>query len=262
MFVIGERINGMFKDVADAIKNQDKKIIQDLAQKQLSAGANALDVNVGTAAENSLAAMEWLVKTITEVTDAPLAIDTTKSDVMEAGLKLCKGKSIINSIQGSQEKMEKLLPLAKQYNSSVIGLTMNEKGIPKDAAARTEIAAMIITACQEKAIDANDIYIDAVILPVNVGQEHATEVLETIRQCKILSSPPPKTVLGLSNVSQKTINRPLVNRTDVVMAIACGLDAAILDPMDKEIMDALITAELLLGKQIYCDNYIEAYKKS
>jgi len=261
MFVIGERINGMFKDVADAIKSQDKKTIQDLAAKQLSSGADALDVNVGTASENPVAAMEWLVKTIAEVTPAPLAIDTTKFAVMETGLKLCKGKSIINSVHGTKEKMDNLLPLAKQYSSSVICLTMNEKGIPQDAASRTEIAATILTACQEIGIDASDIYIDAVILPVNVAQDHAVEVLETIRQTKLLSSPPPKTILGLSNVSQKALNRPLVNRTYVAMAVANGLDAAIMDPMDTQLMETMITAELLMKKQIYCDNYIKAYRQ-
>jgi 5-methyltetrahydrofolate corrinoid/iron sulfur protein methyltransferase len=106
-----------------------------------------------------------------------------------------------------------------------------------------------------------DLFIDAVILPVNVGQPHAKEVLETIKQVKILCDPPPKTVLGLSNVSQGTVNRPLINRTYLTMAVAAGLDAAIVDPMDKDLMDEMITAELLMEKAIYCDSYIDAYKK-
>ncbi len=262
MFIIGERINGMFGDVAQAIKKKDKKVIQDLAKKQLESGANALDVNVGPAADNPLEVMEWLVNTIGEVSDAALAIDTTKADVMEAGLKLCKGKSIINSVQGSQEKMDLFLPLAGKYKSAVICLTINEKGIPGDAASRTEIAVTLLTACQEKGIDVNDIFIDAVILPVSATQEHSKAVLETITQIKILSDPPPKTILGLSNVSQKASDRSLVNSTYMSMAVSAGLDAAILDPMDNTLMNTMITAELLLGKQIYCENYIEAYKKS
>jgi len=261
MFVIGERINGMFNDVARAITEGDKATIQDLALKQMEAGADALDVNVGPAAEHPLTAMEWLVKTIGEVTDAPLSIDTTKFEVMEAGLRLCKSKSIINSTSGDTEKLDLLLPLAKKYNASIIGLTMNKSGIPKNAESRAEIAAQIVTSAQEYGIDMSELYIDGVILPVNVAQDHSREVLETIRQCKLLCDPPPKTILGLSNVSQKTLDRPLVNRIYLAMAIACGLDAAILDPLDRDLMNSMITAELLMGKQIYCDNYLEAYKK-
>lgn len=261
MFVIGERINGMFKKVAWAIKDGDRGFIQDLAKKQIAAGANALDVNVGPAAGDPKGAMEWLVETITEATDVPLAIDTTKIQVMEAGLKGCKGKPIINSTSGAKEKLDIILPLAQKYKASVIGLTMDERGVPQDAAARTEIAARILSQALECGMNAEDLYIDAVILPVNVAQPHAEAVLETIRQCKILSDPPPRTILGLSNVSQSSLDRSLVNQTYLVMAVASGLDAAILDPLDRALMDGMITAELLLNKHIYCDSYLDAYRK-
>jgi len=261
MFVIGERINGMFKEVAGAIKERDKATIQTLAIKQIEAGADALDVNVGPASENPLQDMEWLVRTIGEVTEVSLAIDTTKFEVMETGLSQCKGKAIINSTSGDSEKLDKLLPLARKYGASVIGLTMNKNGIPQNAESRAEIAVQIVTRAQEVGIEMSQLYIDGVILPVNVAQDHSREVLETIRQCRLLCDPPPKTILGLSNVSQKTLDRSLVNRTYLAMAIACGLDAAILDPLDKELMDSMITAELLMGKQIYCDNYLEAYRR-
>ena len=261
MFIIGERINGMFENVARAIREGDKATVQDLALKQIEAGADALDVNVGPAAEDPLRAMEWLVNTISEVANRPLAIDTPKFEVMEAGLNLCKNKAIINSTSGDRERLDKLLPLAKKYSASIIGLTMNKRGIPQNAESRAEIAAQIVTCAQEQGIDMSELYIDGVILPVNVAQDHSREVLETIRQCKLLCDPPPKTILGLSNVSQKTLDRSLVNRTYLAMAIACGLDAAILDPLDKDLMNSMITAELLMGKQIYCDKYLEAYKK-
>ena len=261
MFVIGERINGMFNDVARAIKDGDKVTIQELARKQIEAGAAALDINVGPGAENPLRVMEWLIMTIGEVTGASLAIDTPKFEVMEAGLKLCKSKAIINSTSGDKEKLDRLLPIAKKYNASVIGLTMNKSGIPKDAESRAEIAAQIVTSAQEHGIDMSELYIDGVILPVNVAQDHSREVLETIRQCKLLCDPPPRTILGLSNVSQKTLDRSLVNRTYLAMAVASGLDAAIMDPLDSDLMNSMITAELLMGKQIYCDNYLEAYMK-
>ncbi|MEK7868300.1 MAG: dihydropteroate synthase [Candidatus Omnitrophota bacterium] len=263
MFLIGERINGMFKDVAKAIKEKDKSVIQGLALKQISCKANALDVNVGPASSNPKEAMEWLVKTIKEVTDISLAIDTTKLDVMELGLSLCKSKPIINSVNANEEKMNSLFSLAKKYNASIIGLTMDKAGIPKDSEGRMELAMKIVASCVEYGIDTNELYLDAVILPVNVAQSHAKEVLKTIRDSKMLADPAPKTVLGLSNVSQGSSAeyKSLINRTFLTMAIANGLDAAILDVTDKELMDSLITAELLMEKQLYCDSYLEAYRK-
>ncbi|MFA4992282.1 MAG: dihydropteroate synthase [Candidatus Omnitrophota bacterium] len=263
MFIIGERINGMFKDVARAIKEKNKPAIQELAKKQVSAGANALDVNVGPASADPKEAMAWLVRTITEVTDAALSIDTTKQDVMEAGLSLCRSKPIINSLNANEEKMHALFELAKRHNASVIALTMDKAGIPKDADGRLELAMKIVASCMEHGISPSELYLDAVILPVNVAQSHVKEVLKTIRDSKMLADPSPKTILGLSNVSQGSLpgNRELINRTFLAMAIANGLDAAIMDATDKELMDGMITAELLMEKQLYCDAYLEAYKK-
>jgi 5-methyltetrahydrofolate corrinoid/iron sulfur protein methyltransferase len=257
MYIIGERINGMFKDVARAIKTKDKKIIQDLVLKQIQAGASALDVNVGTAAAEPITAMEWLVDSIQEVTDITLAVDTTKLAVMEAGLKRCKSKPIINSTSADDEKLNNFIPLAKKHNASLIGLTMSKKGIPQDAPSRIELAAKIVSCWQEAGLDTKDLFIDAVILPVNVAQAHCPEVLEAIRQTKMLAGPPPKTILGLSNVSQGAKYRSLINRTYLVMALTSGLDAAILDPLDKELMEAALSAELLLNKTIYCDSYLK-----
>lgn len=263
MYIIGERINGMFKDVAGAINKKDKAVIQGLAKKQISCGASALDVNVGPASSNPKEAMEWLVKTITEVTDISLAIDTTKADVMEAGLTLCKSKPIINSVNANRDKMDLLFGLAKRYNASVIGLTMDKAGIPKDAEGRIELAMKIVASAMEHGISASELYIDAVILPVNVAQVHAKEVLRTISESKMLADPAPKTILGLSNVSQGAPPqyKGLINRTFLAIAIGAGLDAAIMDAADNDLVDVAITAELLMEKQLYCDSYLDAYRK-
>ncbi len=263
MLIIGERINGMFKDVAEAIEKKDKSVIQGLAKKQISSGANALDVNVGPSSDNPKETMEWLVKTVVEVSDVALAIDTTKIDVMEAGLSLCKSRSIINSVNANPDKMSNLFPLAKKYNASIIGLAMDKSGIPKDAEGRLELAMKIVASCMEHGIDVSDLYVDAVILPVNVAQGHAKEVLKTIKDTKMLADPAPKTILGLSNVSQGASPqcKGLINRTFLAMAISAGLDAAIMDAADKELIDAAITAELLMEKQLYCDSYLEAYRR-
>ncbi len=261
MLVIGERINGMFKDVGKAIANKDKTVIQKLAKDQVVAGAGMLDVNVGPAAADAVSAMKWLVETIQEVVDVPLALDSTKPQVIEEGLKLAKSKTMINSTTADKEKLDILLPMAKQYGASLIGLTMGKSGIPRDRNERSEFAAQIVSACMEADIDLEDLYLDPIILPVNVAQPQAMEVLESIREFRLLSDPAPKTVVGLSNVSQGTENRSLINRTYLVMAIASGLDAAILDPLDKELMDGVITAEVLLNKHIYCASYLDAYRK-
>jgi 5-methyltetrahydrofolate corrinoid/iron sulfur protein methyltransferase len=262
MDAIGERINGMFTAVRDAIKEQKPEPIQALAREQLGKGARALDVNVGPAVDDAAAAMEWLVKTIREVTEAPLAIDTTKPEVMRRGLELAGPGSIINSTKGQQEQLDIFLPMAVEHDASVVALTIDENGIPRDATGRVEIAMRVVAAAMEKGLPTERVMIDAVILPVNVTQQTPWHVLETIRNVKVLSDPPPKTVLGLSNVSQGTAQRELINRTYLVMCAAAGLDAAIMDVLDTELMDAMITSELLLNRAVYADDFLKAYRAS
>ncbi|MEK6715333.1 MAG: dihydropteroate synthase [Candidatus Omnitrophota bacterium] len=261
MFIVGELINGMYRNVREAIKDKNKKIIQEIALAQTKAGASALDVNCGPASATPGDTMKWLVESIQEVVDTPLCLDSTKADVIEAGLSMAKNKTIINSTGADKERLDILVPLALRYNSLLIGLAMNKKGVPQDRFQRLELAAQIVTYCQENNFNLSDLYLDPIILPVNVAQSQGTEALEAIREFKLLSEPPPKTIVGLSNVSQGTGVRSLINRTFLVMAQACGLDGAILDPLDKDLMDALITAELILNRQIYCDSFLDAYRK-
>lgn len=260
MIVIGERINGMFKDVRAAIQAHDPEPIRDLARRQAEANADYLDVNVGPAADDPLAAIQWLVSTIREVSDLPLAIDTTKMDVMRAGIEAAGGKALINSTTGEKAKLDALMPLAGQYGIPIIALTIDEQGVPRDADGRAAVALNILAAAMEHGVPPQNVLVDAVILPVSAQQENPGHVLETIRQTKLLSDPPPKTVIGLSNVSQSTRYRELINRTALVMALTAGLDAAIVDCLDQELMDAMIAAELLLNRQVYCDDFLKAYR--
>lgn len=261
MFIIGELINGMYKNVRQAIAEKDKRMIQEIAKKQLEAGADALDVNCGPASRDPVSTMQWLVESIQEVTNAPLALDSTKPAVIEAGLKLVRSKAIINSSSADPEKLNIYIPMAIKYKASLIGLTIDAKGIPQDKDKRLELAAQIAASCQEAGLEMTDLYLDPIVLPVNVAQQQMSHILDAIKEFKILSDPAPKTIVGLSNVSQGSSQRSLINRTFVVMTIASGLDAAILDPLDKELMDAAITSELILNKHIYCDSYLDAYKK-
>src|SRR3989338_7624374 len=244
MFIIGELINGMYKDIGKSIQAKDKTVIQKKALEQIKAGSDALDVNCGPASKDPLNDIQWLVQIIQEVTDRPLAIDSSRPQVIEAGLKASKNRAIINSTTADEEKLEILVPLAIKYNAKLIGLTISKKGIP-----------------QNKDQPIEDLYLDPIVMPVNVAQAQMKDILESLREFKIISEPPPKTVVGLSNVSQGTGQRGLVNRTFLIMAVACGLDAAILDPLDKELVDSAITSDLILNKQIYCDSFLDAYRK-
>lgn len=261
MYIIGEKINGMFKKVNQAILERNTAYIKELAKQQLDAGADALDVNVGPESIKPMEDMKWLITTIREVTDKPLAIDTTKPDIMEEGLKLAGEGSFINSTHADNEKLDIYIPMAKKYNAKLIALTISKSGVPQDVNGKMELVTNIISKCLEYEYDISNLYIDPVILPVNVSQQNAYAVLEVIQQIKLVSDPPPKTLLGLSNVSQGTKYRSLIDRTYVVLALHAGLDAAILNPLDYELMNAIITAEICLNKQLYCDSFLEAYKK-
>jgi len=261
MFIIGELINGMYQNIGRAIKEKDKAVIQKCALQQIKEGADALDVNCGPVSRNPISDIQWLIESIQEITDRPLALDSSKPQVIESGLKVIKNKAIINSTTADLEKLDVLIPLAKKFNTKLIGITISSKGIPQNKDQRLELAATIVATCVDNGFPIDDLYLDPIVLPVNVAQAQMKDILESIREFKIISEPSPKTIVGLSNVSQGTSVRQLVNRTFLTMAVAYGIDAAILDPTDKDLMDALITAELILNKHIYCDSYLEAYRK-
>ncbi|KPU43816.1 5-methyltetrahydrofolate:corrinoid/iron-sulfur protein co-methyltransferase [Oxobacter pfennigii] len=261
MEIIGERINGMFKDIREAIKNKDKTAVHEWAIKQTNNGAAWLDISTGAAAEDPMDAMKWLVETVQEVVNTPLAIDTTNYDIMEEALKLCKRPALINSCHADRYKIERVFPMAVKYGAKVIALAMSEEsGIPKTADARVALAMELVAAADEFGLPFDDLYIDPLLLPVNVAQDHGVEAMEALRQIKLLSDPPPKTTCGLSNISQKCANRKLLNRTMLVMLMACGLDSAIADAADDDLMEAAATARIIMNKEIYCDSYIDLYK--
>lgn len=262
MFIIGELINGMYKSVAQAIQAKDAAFIKKLAHDQLAAGADALDLNTGPASKDQVSDLAWLVQTVQAAVSAPLCLDSTKSAAIEAGLKVCQNPSFINSTTADDEKMDLYFPMAKQFHAGLIALTIDKKGIPQDKDRRLELAAYILDAASRHAFPIQDLYLDPILMPINVAQNQLFAILEVIKDFKMLVSPAPKTVLGLSNISQGSSDRHLVNRTFCVMAQAYGLDAAILDPLDAALMEALIAGEVVLNKAIYCDSFVTAYKKS
>jgi len=265
MFVIGERVNGMFKNIGDAIAAKDVKPVQRMAEQQLAAGADALDINVGTRVPKAERGevMEWLVRAVREVTNAPLAIDNPGLETMRRGVSLAsqRGRAIINSTTGQADKLEAFMRIAKEFNAGIICLSIDENGVAATAEAKVEIGMRSLAAAMEVGVSPDDVYLDPIILPVNCDQKAPGIILQTIGQFKLLSDPAPHVVVGLSNLSQGASERGLINRTFLVMGIGCGLDASIHDPLDEEMTNAMITAELLLNKTIYSDSYLSAYRQ-
>jgi 5-methyltetrahydrofolate corrinoid/iron sulfur protein methyltransferase len=257
MLIISERLNGLFKSVGKAVDTRDKKALQDLALEQVKLGANMLDVNTGPGRDDPSGDLVWMIETIQEVTDTPLCIDTPDPNAMEAGLQAVNGRVMINSTTAEANKMEKLFPLAAKYNADIISLTLDEKGIPNDAASRGEMALIMITKAMEHGVATESLYLDPLVLPVGAAQDQGQKVLESLDMFKNLCDPSPKTVVGLSNISNNTKQRPLLNRTYLIMLMAHGLDAAICDPYDRDLIEAVKTSEILLNKKLYADDFLK-----
>jgi 5-methyltetrahydrofolate corrinoid/iron sulfur protein methyltransferase len=261
MIIIGERINGMFKKVREAIQTKDTAFIRDLAASQVRAGATILDINVGTASTDPEKDMVWLVNTVQLEVGVPLSIDSARHEPLEAGLAAVKGKRVLNSTTGKETDLAKLLPMAKKYGASVIALTIDEDGVPSTVDKRVEIAAKILASAIDQGIAVDELYIDPITLPVNCAQDQPERVFAALTQFRMLSDPPPHTTIGLSNISQRLKEHRLLNRTFLIMCMAHGLDSAIVDPLDEDLMKAAITAEMLMNKFIYADSFLEASRK-
>jgi len=256
MLIISERINGQFASVGRAIDQRDEKYIRDLALKQLESGADYLDINTGPGRDDAPTCMEWLVKTAQDAVDLPLCLDSPGPKTMEAGLKACDEKPIMNSTTAELKKMERFFPLANEYDADIVCLTISEKGIPNDAESRTELAMMLVTTAMEHDVMPDKLYIDPVILPVGAAQDQSKVVIDSIQRFRILNDPPIRTIVGLSNVSNATKERSLLNRSFLAMLMGTGLTAAIADPEDKELMKVAKAGEILLNEKLYCDDFL------
>lgn len=258
MLAIGEKINVISRKIGLAMKERDPEPIVQMAKAQVEAGANMLDINIGPGTKDGPGRMEWLVKTVQEVVDVPCSLDSLNPEAIEAGLKVHKGQALINSTNGEQERLKTYLPLAQKYDAKIIGLTMT-KGIPRDATERAAIAVDIMMAAMETGVPVENLYLDPLVLPIKVAQNQAEEVFEAIKLFRQLNDPPLKTVVGLSNVSNG-ITGEIKSRLDRVY-LAClmtlGLDAAILEPLDTELMNTLKTVKVFKEDILYADSYLE-----
>jgi cobalamin-dependent methionine synthase I len=237
MILIGESIHIISKEVNDAVKARDRDVIRKLAKIQADAGADYLDLNLGPAKKDPEEVATWLVGAMQEVTDLPISVDTLNPVAMEAGLKACKKRPLLNSSSGKSDSKERMLPLAKKYNTDVVISVLTDKGCPPDIDSRTESIMDTVAYANELGIPNEDIWVDPIILPVSADQKQVREALEFI---KILGDllPGVKSTVGLSNVSNGTPAelRGILNRTYMVMAGRSGLYSAIADVLDDELV--------------------------
>jgi len=240
MIIIGENIHVIAKDVSQAIRERNAKVIQALAKEQTQTGADYIDLNVGPMKKDTEETMKWLVNCVQAVTDLPLSIDTMNPMAMEAGLKYCKKRALLNSASGKTESKAQMLPLAKKYNCDVVISVMTDKGMPPEVESKIESIMETVSHANDLGIPNEDIWVDPIILPVSTageGQRFAVVCLEFI---KILQDvlPGVKSTVGLSNVSNGVPAhlRPILNRTYLVMLARNGLYSAIADPLDEELM--------------------------
>jgi 5-methyltetrahydrofolate corrinoid/iron sulfur protein methyltransferase len=235
VLIIGENIHIIAPPVKAAIEARDAKTIQDMAVAQVEAGAAIVDLNIGPQKKLGHEIMPWIVDAVQQVTDVPLSLDTTNFAAMEAGLKVCKKPAMLNSASADPERLDSVMQLAAKYGAKVIALTMGVDGIPTTADGRAGIAMeALLPAAEAAGLPVEDVFLDPLVLAVNCNQDVALETVEAIRMFKMMADPPPTTVVGLSNISNGAPpqNRPLINRTMMVMVMGAGLDSAIADPLD------------------------------
>lgn len=247
MYIIGENIHIISQRVKDALKEKDARFFQELAVRQVEAGAQALDVNLGPRKNDWEEVFPWITETLEAVVDVPLSFDSTNVQGIEAGLKkVTKAQPIINSTSAEPERLEKVPLLAKQYNTRLIALTMGQSGIPVAADERVNIAIEhLIPRALEIDFPIADLIIDPLVLTVSGCQEYCPELIEAIRTLQFAWDPPPAISVGLSNVSNAVPreNRPLINRTYCAMLMGAGLQMMIADPLDDKLKHTIRVIE-------------------
>lgn len=253
--VIGERINPTGKKrLQQALLQDDLDYLVNLAIQQVDAGAAILDVNVGFPGVDEATMLPRVVKRLQAVVDAPLQLDSSNPAALEAGLRVYNGKAAVNSVSGTEESMARVLPIVKKYGAAVVGLTLDEGGIPQTALERVAIARRIVERAAALGIPREDVWIDCLTLTVSAQQSQAEETLNAVRM--VTEEMCLRTVLGVSNISFGLPNRLLMTQTFLIRAIQCGLTLPIINPNQVEIMDAIAACRVLSGEDEECRGYI------
>ena len=256
--VIGERINPTGKKrLKQALIDEDYDYILSQAMEQIDAGAEILDVNVGVPKLDDVKMLPRVVKKLQSITDLPLQIDSGNPEAIEAALRVYNGKAIVNSVNGEEAVMDRILPSVKKYGAAVVGLTLDEKGIPDTAEERFAIAERILTKCLEYGIPRENVIIDCLTLTVSAQQKEVVETLKALRMVKERLG--LKTCLGVSNISFGLPARAIINRTFLTMAMECGLDLPIINPNNEDMMASIAAFHVLHNIDRNSVNFIEKY---
>ena len=256
--VVGERINPTGKKrLQQALRDGDSAYPCAQAVAQAEAGAQVLDVNAGLPGIDEAATLEQLVKDLQAITDLPLQLDSSNPEALSRALRIYNGKPIVNSVNGEQNTLDTILPLCKKYGAAVVGLALDEHGIPADAEGRFAIAKRIVAAANAAGIPNEDIYIDCLTLTASAQQEGAVQTLEALTRCK--KELGVRTVLGVSNISFGLPCRGYLNTTFLTMAMAAGLDLAIMNPNTPEMMAAVRAYRVLTSQDKQSTDYVAAY---
>lgn len=259
MILVAEKINTTNKRIQSAVVERDAAFIQELSRQQAEAGADYIDVNAGTIHNGEKEALQWLVKTVQEVVDLPLAIDSADPAVLEGALKLHSGKAMVNSISGEKKRFAAMLPLVKEFKASVVVLCNDDNGIPKDSEKKISIGAGVVEKLIQEGVAVEDIFVDPLLQPLSVNLNSVCDMLTVVQKINSLF-PGIHTICGLSNVSFGLPSRTYLNSALLPMAMFAGMDSAVLDVLDKKLMAQHIAARTLLGQDKYCKNYLQAYR--
>jgi len=260
MLIIAERINATRKRVGAAFAARDAALIQEEARRQAEAGADYIDVNAALSPDAEHGCMIWAVETIRAATDKPLAIDSANPSVVRAGLaRVPKGTAFLNSISGEQARLDAMLPLAVEFQTRMVAMAMDDSGMPTSTDDRWRALEKIFAATDKAGISRDRIFVDPLLRPVSTNPEQTAQVLQMIREIREKGGG-AGTVVGLSNISFGLPARRHLNRTFLAIAAAAGLSAAILDPLEADMMTTAIAAACLTGQDEYCMKYIMAQR--
>jgi cobalamin-dependent methionine synthase I len=259
MIIVGELINASRKAVEAAIEAQDAAAVETLAKNQFEAGAQFIDVNAGVFVHQEAGYLRWLVETVQSAADVPCCIDSPDPRAIEEALKVHRGAAMVNSISLEKQRYDALLPLVSGTDLKVVALCMSDQGMPKTCEDRLAIADRLVDGLVRANVPLENIFVDPLVQPIGVNNTFGVEFLKAIREI-MTRYPGVHTICGLSNVSFGLPERKLLNQTFMVMAVTQGLDAAVVNPLDKRMMANIVTAEALMGKDNFCQNYLKAYR--
>ena len=259
MIIVGEKINTSRKSIEEAVKKRDAAFIIDIARDQAEAGAHYIDVNAGTFVDQEVDCLCWLVETVQSKLDLPLCLDSPNPKALSEAIKRHKGEPMINSISLEQDRLQSLLPVITSHPCHVVALCMAQTSMPTTVEERVQVGSELINKLTDEGVSLEKIYVDPLVQPVSVDTGMGIAALGAINAI-MKKFPGVNTICGLSNISFGLPERHLINRNFLALCLSYGLSAAILDPTDKKLMATLLTVEMLLGRDEYCENFIEAYQ--